>query len=127
MDELPPAIFIYGDSGTGKSMIIKNCLEVGKFRHAIASCIEGYSMKLIYESILNQLTNHVMNEKNGFQPYAKCNNFLDFVDELQHLSEKLQIGKQKEKSFSIIIVSNVVWLPVFFLSGIDFKNCGNFL
>lgn len=84
-------------------MILSNCLELGKFKYAIVNCLEGYSMKIIFESIINQLANHEMNTENSYQPYAKCTNFSEFVAALQQLSDEKSIGK--EDDFSIIIVS----------------------
>lgn len=104
--EPPPTLFIQGDSATGKSLIVKSCLDVGKFCYALVNCGEGYSLKLLFESILNQIAKHKLTEENSFQPYAKCNNFLEFVINLQSISEKFNVGKLNDnKSLSVIIVS----------------------
>lgn len=106
MNEPPPALFIQGDTATGKSLILKSCLEVGKFRYAVVNCEEGYMLKLLFENILNQLTQHELKKENMYQPYAKCNNFLEFVITLQSIAEKFGIGKLNDnKSLSLIIVS----------------------
>ncbi|KAK6619977.1 hypothetical protein RUM44_006377 [Polyplax serrata] len=103
--EPPPTLFIQGDSATGKSLIVKSCLDVGKFCYALVNCGEGYSLKLLFESILNQIAKHKLTEENSFQPYAKCNNFLEFVINLQSISEKFNVGKLNDnKSLSVIIV-----------------------
>lgn len=108
MDEPPSALFIHGDTATGKSIILSSCLELGKFKHATINCLEGYSMKIIYESIINQLAGHDMTEENSYQPYAKCSSFLDFVLGLQKLSTEKSIGRLGSDDFSIIIVSKSV-------------------
>ena len=89
-------------------MIVKNCLEAGKFCHAIVNCGEGYSLRLLFENIVNQLTKHELNVENNYQSYAKCTNFLEFVHVLQNISNKLNIGNTNDdKSLSIIIVSMI--------------------
>lgn len=105
MDEPPSSVFIQGDIGTGKSSIVKACLEIGRFCYAIVNCVEGYYLKLLFESIINQLTKYELHKENKFQPYAKCNNFLEFVIQLQKVSEKFDIGKPNSNNLSIIIVS----------------------
>lgn len=104
MDEPPPALFLHGDTGSGKSLILSNCLELGKFKYAIVNCLEGYSVKIIYESIVNQLAEHEPSVENSFQPYAKCSTFLDFVLGLQQLSSEKNIGRLGSDDFSITIV-----------------------
>lgn len=94
---------MYGDSGTGKSLLVEKCLSLEDYAAATANCVESYSLKLIYEGVINQLTKHRMSSENGFQPYAKCNNVLEFVLELRKLSEKTGIGKKDDRSIIIVL------------------------
>ena len=52
---MPPAVFVYGHTATGKTLVVKNVLEALHYNHAIVNCIECYMPQLLYEPILNKL------------------------------------------------------------------------
>ncbi|XP_049789267.1 origin recognition complex subunit 5 isoform X1 [Schistocerca nitens] len=78
-NQLPQSIFIYGHSGTGKSFVLQNILDKLKYRHVVIDCVQCYMPKLLYMSILNTVAEHHMTVDNNYEPYASCDNILDFT------------------------------------------------
>ncbi|XP_044732812.1 origin recognition complex subunit 5 [Chrysoperla carnea] len=83
---LPECIFIYGNTSTGKTTIIKRFLSENNTNHVIVNLIECFSNKLIFESILNKFTNHSL-ASNAYKPFVKCDNVYDFTTELIKANE----------------------------------------
>jgi len=53
---LPPCIFVYGHTSTGKSMVISRILEnLNKIHFAVVHSIEILTPRSLYESVLEQL------------------------------------------------------------------------
>lgn len=76
-------IFVYGGSSTGKTSII---LQI--FRHlnrpfVYSSCLTCYSLRILFESILNQLLLHRKNAANGYSSAKRCERPSDFVNSLR--------------------------------------------
>lgn len=90
-EPFPNCIYIYGGSGTGKTAIIKKVLESFAINHAFINLIECYSSKILFESILNQLTGFKIDPAKG-QPFTKCDNMMDFVSCLQRCSEEMNLN-----------------------------------
>lgn len=90
-EPLPNSIYIYGGSGTGKTAIVKNLLESLAINHAFVNLIECYSSKILFESILNQLTGFKIDPTKG-QPFTKCDNMMDFVSCLQRYSQETNLN-----------------------------------
>ena len=44
-------LFIYGQSGSGKTMLVKECLKTVNFEYIYVNCLETYSERLFYNSI----------------------------------------------------------------------------
>ncbi|XP_044754857.1 origin recognition complex subunit 5 isoform X2 [Coccinella septempunctata] len=78
------SIFIYGGPSTGKSSITKTMLRKLNIKHAFVNLTECYTSKILFESILNKLSDHKIDPSVG-QPYAKCDNVMDFVLHLQNI------------------------------------------
>ncbi|XP_030765137.1 origin recognition complex subunit 5-like [Sitophilus oryzae] len=93
VDEVfPPTVYIYGGPSTGKTAIVTKFLEILDIKHAKVNLIECYTAKILFESILDQLTGHELDLSTG-APYAKCDNFMDFIDHLQKVSEKFGLSR----------------------------------
>lgn len=90
-EPFPNCIYIYGGSGTGKTAITKKFLELHEINHAFINLIECYSPKILYESILNQLTGFKIDPTKG-QPFAKCDNMMDFVSCLQRCPRETNLN-----------------------------------
>jgi Cdc6-like AAA superfamily ATPase len=52
---VPPAIFVYGHTATGKTLVISRVLEVLQYSHAVVNCVECYVPQLLFEPILNKI------------------------------------------------------------------------
>ncbi|KAL7639482.1 UNVERIFIED_CONTAM: hypothetical protein RMT77_009983 [Armadillidium vulgare] len=76
---LPASIFVFGLPGTGKSLLLNSVFRYRNVRICYANCIEFYSPKIIYERILNQMSDVEPRESNNFSSYASCDNMNDFV------------------------------------------------
>nr|XP_023024726.1 origin recognition complex subunit 5 [Leptinotarsa decemlineata]XP_023024727.1 origin recognition complex subunit 5 [Leptinotarsa decemlineata] len=81
------AVFVYGGPSTGKSMAVTSLLEKLEIKYAVVNLIECYSSKILFESILNKLSAHKMDPNNP-HPYARCDNMMDFISQLQKCSRE---------------------------------------
>lgn len=90
-EPFPNCLYIYGGSGTGKTTIVKHLLESLAINHAFINLIECYTSKILFESILNQLTGFKVDPTKG-QPFTKCDNMMDFVSCLQRCSEEMNLN-----------------------------------
>lgn len=82
---LPASIYIYGDHGTGKTVVLTEFLKNIPHKSVTIDCVESYTPKIVYESVLNQLFNHSLEPNNNYASYKKCDNGRDFVDALNDL------------------------------------------
>lgn len=82
---LPASIYVYGDKGTGKTSVISAFINHIPSIAIHIDCVECYTSKIIYETVLNQLFDHHLSAKNNYAPYAKCDSARDFVDALWEL------------------------------------------
>ncbi|KAJ8915068.1 hypothetical protein NQ315_014323 [Exocentrus adspersus] len=80
------SVYIYGGPSTGKSIVVTTLLEKLEIKHAVVNLIECYTSKILFESILNKFSGHKIDPRNP-SPYAKCDNLMDFIFNLQKLSE----------------------------------------
>ena len=48
-------------------------------QYAVVNCIECYGSRLMFEHILNSLSNTIPAPSNNFSSYARCDNINDFV------------------------------------------------
>lgn len=96
-EPVPDVVFIHGCSGTGKSTIVIDTLRACNIYCAIVNLIECYTSKILFETILNKLMAHVVDPSRG-QPYAKCDNMMEFIFNLQ------RYAKENDISRSVIIL-----------------------
>lgn len=90
-DELQPqAIFVYGCSSTGKSSLMQSLLKKCDIRHTIINLNECYTSKILFETVLNKFSGFKVDPGKG-QPYAKCDNMMDFLFHLRKCSEQVHL------------------------------------
>lgn len=73
---LPSSIFISGSMATGKSLCVNTVLNYLNCKHVIIDCIECYSPKIMYESILG-----------GLHEEMKCETMMDLINNLNRLQD----------------------------------------
>lgn len=86
-EDYPEAIYLYGNSGTGKSVVLKEFLTEIKCKYVFINCIECYSYNIMFETILNELFDHKLCSENNYKPYVKCPNIKGFLIEISKLDE----------------------------------------
>lgn len=91
----PPSVFVCGASGTGKTSVLLKFFEHVSITYAYIDCIENYTSKVFYETVINSLHGHKLSSSNNFQNYAHCDSAEDFIDALAALDTK--------KSFAIVL------------------------
>lgn len=74
-----PSIFIYGHTGSGKTYIVKSVLSTLELPYAIVNCVECFTLRLLFEQILNQLYNHRPAPDNEYSSYERCDTFNEFI------------------------------------------------
>lgn len=82
-------LFVYGGTSTGKTSVI---LQI--FRHlnrpfVYSSCRTCYSLRTLFESILNQLLLHQKDADNGYLSAKRCEKTSDFVNFLREALVKV--------------------------------------
>lgn len=82
---MPSSVFLYGAAGVGKTSILLKTLNYLRITHAMIDCVEHYSPKLFYESILNTFSSHVLTQNNNFENFAPCDSTESFLDEMRAL------------------------------------------
>lgn len=91
----PPSVFVCGASGTGKTSVLLKLFDHLTITYAFIDCIENYTPKIFYETIINKLQGHKMSASNNYENYAACDSADDFIDALNGLDAK--------KSFVIVL------------------------
>lgn len=74
---LPCSIFISGSMATGKTLCVNSVLQYLKYKHVIIDCIECYSPKIMYESILSGLEDE--------DAELKCETLMDLISHLNRI------------------------------------------
>ncbi|XP_064395541.1 origin recognition complex subunit 5-like [Halichondria panicea] len=81
----PSPLYLYGNTGTGKTLTIKTVLDILKAPHVLVNCVECYNSKVLFSTILNRAVGVV----NGMEPVGKCDSLYGFVQELKRLASEL--------------------------------------
>lgn len=85
-EAVPPFLYLYGHSGTGKTIIMKNiCKQIGKEISSFVNCIECFTPKILYESVIDNLRGHSLTIENNYSSSVKCENAADFIQALSQL------------------------------------------
>ncbi|XP_021694720.1 origin recognition complex subunit 5 [Aedes aegypti] len=89
-DPFPPAVYLYGHTSTGKTSILREFLShhLEDTKCAFLNAIECYTNKILFETILNRLTDHVPSADNGYASVASADCMRDFVGHLSHLLDE---------------------------------------
>lgn len=82
---LPPFLYLYGHPGTGKTTILKDVCTQIDVGASFVDCIECYTPKILYESIMDNLMGHQLTGDNNYAPAKKCENVSDFREALKQL------------------------------------------
>ncbi|XP_060528479.1 origin recognition complex subunit 5 [Cylas formicarius] len=91
-EPFPPSVYIYGGPSTGKSTVVTALLHCLEIRYAVVNMVECYNPRILFESILNQLSGHEIDPKIG-TPYARCDNFMDFCNHLQTIGDNIDLSE----------------------------------
>ncbi|XP_001624329.2 origin recognition complex subunit 5 [Nematostella vectensis] len=86
-----PAIFVYGHTATGKSLVVKTLLKVLELQHVLVNCVECFTGRLLYEHILYQLED-IDDGTDLFPP--RCENVAEFLRLLKLKATKLNLEKE---------------------------------
>lgn len=80
----PPAVFVYGNAGTGKTSIVKDFLRLVKRDKQIhgvhINCVECYTTKILLENILEDLVYDGEQNTN-----LRCDTLKEFVEHLRNV------------------------------------------
>ena len=69
---LPPCLYVYGHTSTGKSLVVQRVIEsIENVQYAAVHCIEVLTPRFLYESVLDQLGSE-----------ERCDNANDFARHL---------------------------------------------
>ncbi|KAK3762807.1 hypothetical protein RRG08_040502 [Elysia crispata] len=100
----PGSIFVYGHTGTGKSLVIQSLLRYHKLPHIFINCVECSSQRFLVEEILNNLplNNHAGNKiavhaddiTNENEDFVRCEDLTDFVRNLKSLVSDNELRKE---------------------------------
>lgn len=93
---LPSSVFIGGASGPGKTATLLKFLDHMVISYAYIDCIECYTSKMYYESVINSLSDHKLSPDNNFENYANCDSAEDFINTLNEM----------DSTWSYIVVLN---------------------
>ena len=52
---MPPAVFVFGHTATGKTLVVTRMLENLQYIYAVVNCVECYMPQLLFEPILNKI------------------------------------------------------------------------
>lgn len=80
---LPCSIFISGSMATGKSLCVDSVLRCLNSKHVVIDCIECYTPKIMFESILSGMEDEEID--------VKCETIMDLINSLNRMQET-QIG-----------------------------------
>ncbi|XP_047035208.1 origin recognition complex subunit 5 [Helicoverpa zea] len=80
---LPCSIFISGSMATGKTLCVNSILQTLNYKYVVIDCIECYTPKIMFESILLGLESE--------ETEVKCETLMDLTNSLNRLQET-QIG-----------------------------------
>lgn len=85
---LPSSLFLYGHSGTGKTLVTITLLKKLGIVTSHVNCVEFYTSRVMYETILNQLSGTVPSSNNNYTSYASCDNLGDFTRHIREIAKE---------------------------------------
>ncbi|KNC32606.1 Origin recognition complex subunit 5 [Lucilia cuprina] len=94
-ESFPPAIFVYGHAGTGKTAIIKDFLRLIKKEKNIncvhVNCVECYTSKILLENTLEELICDSGDQN------IRCDTLKEFIEHLR------SVNNYEQKSYVIVL------------------------
>ncbi|KAK3433961.1 hypothetical protein EUGRSUZ_D01236 [Eucalyptus grandis] len=114
-------IFVYGGPSTGKTSIILQLFRYLNRPFVYSSCRTCYSPRILFESVLNQLSHHRKNATNGYSSVKRCEKPSDFVNFLREALVKLVRDWDKSSSilpllFNLDSILNIPEVGLIFIS-----------
>lgn len=95
-------IFVYGGPSTGKTSLILQLFRHLNRPFVYSSCRTCYSPRILFESVINQLSHHRKNATNGYSSVKRCEKPSDFVNFLREalvgMVKRLKENMGKSKS-----------------------------
>lgn len=85
----PSSVFINGNTATGKSYLVQKFLSLGKFHHSYINCIECFTSKLLYQTILKDV---------GLDVSKACSTMTDFC----RLLKQATLFENNQNKFYIV-------------------------
>ncbi|KAJ8326508.1 hypothetical protein QVD99_006763 [Batrachochytrium dendrobatidis] len=99
----PSSIYIYGMPCTGKSTTLKHILcNDTSTRSVWINCLEAYTLRLLFESILDALAGVDSSAANGYRAYARCDTLDEFVEHIREICGSS--SAQMETSSTLFLV-----------------------
>jgi len=74
-----PSMYLYGNSSTGKSTVIRNIMETLSLPHIILNCFECISVRSMLEMLLSGLSDHSVGHGTNYLPWSRCETLSEFV------------------------------------------------
>lgn len=109
-------LFVYGGPSRGKTSIILQIFRFLNRPFIYSSCITCYSPRILFESILNQVSLHRKHVGNGYSSVKRCEKPSDFVNLLREglatliESLKRKITKSGDKKSSSHVNGRMIYL-----------------
>ena len=124
---MPPAVFVFGHTATGKTLVVTRMLENLQYIYAVVNCVECYMPQLLFEPVLNKIHGnyHCLCNCSIIYSFTKYNLFTSiysiFTDSeaalLYHISEiKSCISWGRKKKSYVLRWSSSFLSAVVFLS-----------
>lgn len=131
-----PSLYIWGHSGTGKTLVIQSVLLKLQVQFAFVSCIDCYTPQLLFESALQQITAHFALASNKDPITGRCDNIAKFVSTLSQILDEqsptvyivldkaerirdmetttllpslLRLAELSRRKICVILISELVW------------------
>ncbi|GFS11391.1 origin recognition complex subunit 5, partial [Elysia marginata] len=100
----PGSVFVYGHTGTGKSLVIQSLLKYHKLPHIFINCVECSSLRFLVEEILNNLplqcssqsetSSRAQDMLDYEESFIRCEDLTDFVRNLKGLVSDSELKRE---------------------------------
>ncbi|KAK3579067.1 hypothetical protein CHS0354_029927 [Potamilus streckersoni] len=90
----PAALFLYGHTATGKSLVVSTLMDKLKLPFVLLNCVECYSQRFLYEHILNSLYQTDLFAFDESVPRIKCDNMNDFMRLFKQVLNEKRLDKE---------------------------------
>lgn len=137
-ESLPCSIFVSGSMATGKSFCVDSVLQYLGYKHVVIDCIECYTPKIMFESILAGLEdeevdirceslldlinsfNRLQSEKTSYEPIVLVFDRAERLRSMDHsvMSAFLSIKEHCNLNICTIFVTHLVYENFYFKMGV---------